>query len=227
MGGRKMRASGRAVTVAMLLLASAVFPWTVSAGQVTVTWTFSTNSADGTPLTDLAGARVYYGTASSNYTEVLDLPGGQPGQTCRFTITGLVEGVRYYLNGTSYGRSGGESDFCAEVTKIATNQDAGALLKVSAGPDGTAQNHVGYALHGEVTDAALAEGQTLVVTWSKVDGPGVVTFENSHAADTTVFFDRVGRYTLRLAATDGVNAGSDEAVFEVGLQAPKNLRIAH
>mgnify|MGYP003347827531 CR=1 FL=1 len=58
----------------------------VMAASVTVTWTFATNNTDGTPLVDLGGVKVYYGTSSSNYTQVVDVPGGQPGQSCSFKI---------------------------------------------------------------------------------------------------------------------------------------------
>ena len=88
---------------------------------VTVSWTFADKNMDGTPLTDLAGARVYWGTASSNYTHVVDGPGGEPGQTRSFRLTarehGLLAGVLYYVNGTAYNTAGLESDFCTEVAR--------------------------------------------------------------------------------------------------------------
>ena len=95
---------------------------------IVVAWTFATNNVDGTPLTDLAGARVYYGTASSNYTHVITVPGGQPGGAGRATVTGLVEGVAYYLTGTAYNAAGLESDFCNEVRKIAGGSDGAVFL---------------------------------------------------------------------------------------------------
>lgn len=104
--------------VAVLLMA-ATFPLHIPAAEVTVTWTFATLNVDGTRLTDLAGAKVYYGTASSNYTHVLEVPGGQPGQTVACIVTGLVAEATYYLNGTAYNTSGLESDFCTEAVKVA------------------------------------------------------------------------------------------------------------
>jgi len=86
-----------------------------------VSWTFAKVNMDGTPLTDLAGAKVYYGTSSSNYTHVVDVPGGAPGETKTFRLSAaehnLQPGVTYYLNGTAYNSAGLESDFCNEVTK--------------------------------------------------------------------------------------------------------------
>lgn len=88
---------------------------------ITVSWTFASTNMDGTPITDLAGAKVYYGTSSSNYTHVIDVPGGSPGQTVTQHIEAaehdLTPGVVYYLNGTAYNTSGLESDFCDEVAR--------------------------------------------------------------------------------------------------------------
>jgi len=88
---------------------------------ISLKWTFATTNLDGSPLTDLAGAKVYYGTSSSNYTHVIDVPGGVPGESKTFRLTAseynLLPGVLYYFNGTAYNTSGLESDFCDEVTR--------------------------------------------------------------------------------------------------------------
>ena len=106
-----------------------------------VTWTFATNNMDGTPLTDLAGARVYMGTASSNYTHVFHVPGGQPGETVRYWLTpathGIKAGTTYYLNGTAYNLAGLESDFCNEVSKKYSLTTAPANLKIVDPPSET------------------------------------------------------------------------------------------
>jgi hypothetical protein len=96
---------------------------------------------------------------------------------------------------------------------------------VNAGSDGTAQNQVKCLLRGDVTDDGLPEGASLTVTWSKVDGPGVVTFVDSNAVATVAFFEHPGRYTLRLTATDGEKTASDEIIYDVVYQAPKKLRV--
>ena len=88
---------------------------------VTVSWTFATNNTDGTSLTNLAGANVYWGTASSNYTQFVAVPGGAPGEDRSFRLTarehGLQAGVMYYINATAYSTAGLESDFCNEVAR--------------------------------------------------------------------------------------------------------------
>jgi hypothetical protein len=117
-----------------MLLALAVAALTVAliemagAASVTVAWTFATRNTDGSELTDLAGAKVYYGTASSNYTHVVTVPGGVPGGEGRATVTGLTEGVAYYLTGTAYNTAGLESDFANEIRVTAGRRDDGAVF---------------------------------------------------------------------------------------------------
>jgi hypothetical protein len=108
----------RSAIVVLCLLVAGV----ASAADLTVEWTFATNNVDGTALVDLAGAKIYYGTSSSNYTEVVDVPGGEPGQRCTFTITGLVAKTTYFVNGTAYNDEGLESDLCDEVSRRVTTR---------------------------------------------------------------------------------------------------------
>ncbi|HZX49313.1 MAG TPA: fibronectin type III domain-containing protein, partial [Nitrospirota bacterium] len=43
------------------------------AGQAILTWDPPTTNSDGSPLTDLAGYKVYYGPTSGNYSAVIDV----------------------------------------------------------------------------------------------------------------------------------------------------------
>ena len=79
--------------------------------SVTLAWDAPTTNADGTPLTDLAGYKVYYGTASGNYTVSKDV-----GNVLTYTITGLQTGT-YYFAATSYNTLGNESVYSNEVRK--------------------------------------------------------------------------------------------------------------
>ena len=42
-------------------------------GTATPSWDAPTTNADGTPLTDLAGYKVYYGPSSGNYSQAIDV----------------------------------------------------------------------------------------------------------------------------------------------------------
>jgi hypothetical protein len=65
---------------------------------------------------DLAGYRVYYGTASRSYAQVKG-DGVDAGRTTEFTITGLQAGATYYVALTAYDAAGNESDYSAEITR--------------------------------------------------------------------------------------------------------------
>ena len=52
-------------------------------------------------------------------------------------------------------------------------------------------------------DGTVSYPGALTTVWTKVSGPGTVTFGNANAVDTTASFSTVGLYTLRLTATTG------------------------
>ena len=64
---------------------------------------------------DLAGYWVYYGTASDDYTTVLDAGLTDTPEAPEYTVTDLEIGVRYYFALTAYDFSGNESDFSDEA----------------------------------------------------------------------------------------------------------------
>ena len=66
-------------------------------------------------------------------------------------------------------------------------------------------------LDGTVTDDGPVQ-----TTWSKVSGPGTVTFANPALVDTTAAFSQPGSYTLRLTGNDGTLNASDDVVVTVG-----------
>ncbi|MBY5162749.1 Ig-like domain-containing protein [Salsipaludibacter albus] len=69
-------------------------------------------------------------------------------------------------------------------------------------------------LSGHVADDGLPGGP-LDATWSKVAGPGTVTFVDPNALDTTATFSQSGTYQLQLSVDDGELVGSDLAPVEV------------
>ncbi len=69
-------------------------------------------------------------------------------------------------------------------------------------------------LSGYVTDDGKPNG-TLTTTWSKVSGPGTVTFGNSSAPSTGATFSTSGVYVLRLTANDGALTQTDDVDINV------------
>jgi RHS repeat-associated protein len=87
---------------------------------------------------------------------------------------------------------------------------------VNAGADQTVTHPDTAALSAAVTDDGLPRGGTLLVTWSKVSGPGSVTFTNPNAASTGARFGAPGAYVLKLTASDTEFARHDELTVNVG-----------
>src|SRR5207244_1007956 len=81
---------------------------------------------------------------------------------------------------------------------------------VNAGPDQSITLPNTATLNGTVTDDGYPTGSTLTITWSKVSGPGTVTFNNASAASTTASFSTSGTYVLRLTANDTEFTISDD-----------------
>jgi hypothetical protein len=88
---------------------------------------------------------------------------------------------------------------------------------VSAGQNQTITLPSTASLNGTVTDDGLPNppGQ-LTISWTKVNGPGTVTFTNGgNTAQTQATFSIAGTYTLRLSASDSSLASSSDITITV------------
>ncbi|MCX8107419.1 MAG: hypothetical protein N3G20_01295, partial [Verrucomicrobiae bacterium] len=70
-------------------------------------------------------------------------------------------------------------------------------------------------LRGSATDPDNGPTTPLAFRWSKVSGPGTVTFGNEMQNETTAEFSQAGSYVLQLEADDGADKGSD--VVEIAI----------
>jgi hypothetical protein len=61
----------------------------------------------------------------------------------------------------------------------------------------------------------MPDGSAVTMTWSKVSGPGTVSFANAAAVDTTESFSAAGTYVLRLGASDGSLSATDDVTVVV------------
>jgi len=87
---------------------------------------------------------------------------------------------------------------------------------VSAGSDLTVTLPAQATLDGTVTDDGLPNPPAAVTTaWSKVSGPGAVTFGNPGAVDTSASFSAAGAYVLRLTANDSALSSADDVAVTV------------
>ncbi len=85
----------------------------------------------------------------------------------------------------------------------------------SAGADQTILLSQPAQLNGSASDDGLPARSGLTTTWSKVSGPGTVSFTDPNVTVTGATFSAVGTYVLRLTASDGVLTGSDELTITV------------
>ena len=128
------------ILVSIFLLLIPLSVQNVQGASVTLAW-------DPNPEANLKGYRVYYGSASGNYTFMVDA-----GNCTSLTISGLEAGKTYYFAATAYGTAGEESGMSDELefrcdtpradnallspTK-ASNDTASYTINASAGPNGS------------------------------------------------------------------------------------------
>ena len=112
------------------------------------------------------------------------------------------------------------------VTSTSGGTPTNAAPAVNAGPDQTVTLPNTVNLDGTATDDGHPAGSALTTTWSKVSGPGTVTFANAAAIDTTATFSAAGTYVLRLTGSDGsLSAGDDVTVTANPQPAPATQAV--
>lgn len=85
----------------------------IATGSATLSWTPPTQNTDGSPLTDLAGYRVRWGTSQGNYANVVSI--NNPGITT-YVIENLTPNT-YYFVATAFDTSGNESGYSNAASK--------------------------------------------------------------------------------------------------------------
>ena len=83
------------------------------AGSIAVSWNAPTTNTNGTPLTNLAGFKVYWGTAPGNYTSSATIM--NPG-LATYVVDSLTPNT-YHFVVTAINSSGTESSFSNPVSK--------------------------------------------------------------------------------------------------------------
>jgi hypothetical protein len=93
---------------------------------------------------------------------------------------------------------------------------ANTVPVVNAGLDQEITLPANASLDGTVSDDGLPVSPgTVTTTWSKVSGPGTISFGNANAVDTTASFSAAGDYVLRLTADDGQLSATDDVAVTV------------
>ncbi len=83
------------------------------AGRATLTWEAPTLRVDGSPLTNLAGFKLYYGTSAGNLANVIQVPGAG---VSSHVIENLTLGT-WFFAASAYDLSGAESARSNVVSK--------------------------------------------------------------------------------------------------------------
>jgi hypothetical protein len=73
-----------------------------ASGSVKLSWLAPTQNTDGSPVTELAGYRIYYGTDPAELTELINIAGAD---STSYVVDGLATGT-YYFSVMAYNSSG-------------------------------------------------------------------------------------------------------------------------
>jgi Putative Ig domain len=106
-----LRVSDGVVTASLPAFSIAVQQ--ASLGSASLSWQAPTTRTDGSPLTNLAGYRIRYGTSSGSYPNVIDIPNGG-------LASAVVEGLppaTYFFVISAYDSTGAESVNTSPVSK--------------------------------------------------------------------------------------------------------------
>jgi hypothetical protein len=112
------------------------------------------------------------------------------------------------------GSNSNEND--GKLFEISATPSGNAAPSVSAGSDQTVILPNAAILAGTVNDDGLPDPPgTTTSAWSKVSGPGSVTFQSATSPSTTATFSVDGTYVLRLTADDSAAQSSDDVTVTV------------
>ncbi len=126
------------------------------------------------------------GTTNATGQATFTYPGIQPGGFDTVQATAIINGATGNSNSVRFSWNNGVNQ-----APVVT---AGSAFSVVPPANGT--------LTGSVKDDGLPLNSVLTITWTKVSGPGGVTFANPHSPLTTAAFDVAGTYVLQLSAAD-------------------------
>jgi hypothetical protein len=178
---RRGRSRLRWAPAVALMLGLLALPAAADAGLLELEWTAPTTNADGSPLIDLAGYRVYTGSSTpacpATSFQTLAAPDSSPasGETVAATLTHLTAGTTYWVRVSAVDTSGNESDCTTAVSAVAqTDVNAtpsalsfgGVTIGTAATLDFAVHNLGATTLTGTVTTAApfsIVSGGTLNV----------------------------------------------------------------
>lgn len=164
--GRSKKLGG-ILLLALLLHSAPAFSVTLPATQsVTLLWD-SNSSSD-----EVAGYRVYYGTASGSYSDSV-----AAGNVTSRTLTGLTAGTAYFFAVTAYDAGGLESGFSAEVRYVPV-VPSGPRIQTRMTPGG----QIILSVQGVAGRFFFVEASEDLINWAVIDA---VLFPSATALELT------------------------------------------
>ena len=203
--------SGTPPSASLTLSPNSLAPLPVGGQQ---TFTVLATDASGAPVPNLGVGLVVSYIDSQQLTATTDSTGHatflykdvSPG-TASVQALAIIDGMVTYSNTVSVPWTQAPS------TSSTNNSGDGSTLSISVSGENTVILPSNLQLSATVSDSALQSGQTIGVTWSKVSGPGTVTFSSPNSTTTTASFTEPGGYVLKLSASDP--DASDSVQFTV------------
>ena len=191
-----LRKEKRCLAFSFLLLCVGLivlfFSVPVMAAQVTLAWDSNTES-------DLAGYRVYYGTASRNYSMFIDV-----GRVNTYTVSGLTDGRTYYFAATAYNTSNVESAYSSEVSHRTCTYSI-SPPSASVAPQATTGAVQVTTQTGCPWTASSGASWVTITSGNQGTGNGTVSYSvaaNSNASARTVASTIAGKlFTITQAGT--------------------------
>lgn len=158
---------------------------TAQAAQAGLSWSAPTTNSNGTPITDLAGYKLYVGNASRSYQQKLDM-----GKITNYSVANLTDGSTYYFAVTAYNSAGVESPYSTEVTKVFPAVVTTHVITASSSTGGTI--------------TALSNTRVNVATSGTTT---ITSVTANHAASQAFSIAPATGYSISDVKVDGVSVG--------------------
>jgi len=207
---RSTPGKNRAWLAAFVLIALTIFITGNAFSAVTLSWNAPNSNTDGTPLTDLSGYEIYYGTSSGNYAHSVNV-----GNVRSYTFANLSAGT-YYFVATAYNTSGVESAYSNEVIKTVASQYTLSIARSGTGSGTVSSSPAGincgtscsglYNPGAVVTLTGAPAANSVFAGWSGggCSGTGTCSFTvNANTTVTAMFTQQSQTYTITASAGTG------------------------